>query len=1153
MQGTRVARCFWQKDRPVCNTVSGYQHTFTDEVGITIPQSSRNQSGRYACIVQGSESTAFASCNFTVMTAGTTTCAIPSVKMSSQTSLTCNFPEDISKTRADISVYHHSMQGRTETVMSCTWEKEKLNCSTHCGYEVEGNVSDHVILRVHNTSEDHEGTYDCQIKGFVSAFYKNCSFELEKEVEQQPRTTSFCNISRVNETESVELTCAFSVDVNATRQNFSVIHLANEGRKAVDILTCVWVKEKVNCVTAPEYEFNSTITDQLVIRVPRASRDHNGTYACHVQSFDSTGFAPCEFIFSKDGKTKCEIPSVKLMSQTSLTCYFPEDISKTRSDFTVHHHSIQGFTDAVSSCEWNNEKLNCSTSRGYEVDGNVTDHVTLRVHNTSKNHEGLYSCQMTGVGSDGYENCSFQLEKDDKQQLVDMSSCNISSVKETKAAELICTFSVDVNETKQNFKVIHLGHYGRKSFGVLVCIWMGDRLDCTTSPTYEFNNTVSRQLVVRIPRASRDHSGNYACYVPVSQLDGFESCEFMVMTDILDCGWSSGKMDCSIYRPGYKYDSTTHVSNKFSLEILRASAEHIGTYRCNVADVDSKNIKPCEFRVKVVEKTVCVISSKKTRTSLTCYYPEDLNKTRTNFTIYHYPRTGLKEVIVACEWKRNNLTCNTTHGYEFDNRVSDYLTLKIPMALESQEGAYSCHISGARSLHYDLCTVTPEKTMTSTCQIPSVEEAEPTTLTCRFIVDVNMTKRNFAVVHYSNTDRKAAEIANCTWLGAHLDCTTADGYHFNNTAMDHVVIRVPQASHNHSGTYVCHIMGVVDSSFEPCEFIIMPATTSSCNISSVQTMEAMTLTCTFNVDINMTRRNFAVVHRGVEDGKGADVLNCTWMNEQLNCTTAPGYKFNKIVTNHFSMKIPQISKENRGIYACHVLGARSNGSETCKFISSSEGYTDKFFLNWFIIAAGAIAMCLLLSLIPVIVILRKKNTSRINERSHEEEGAVNERTPMLQDGDGGRDQETCGSPVDEYTNQNASQEQDVLSSQSLMQSVDGVMNHQTSPQSGSLDEDTQSNRDITGNNNTQDGRHSPVQTDAHEEEGNQTSLQSGSLGTQPPANEDCTTSLNKGAREKIMLVTSQKKKKGRRKENATTDESSLPFSDTDAALVASKR
>ncbi|XP_025112348.1 uncharacterized protein LOC112575044 isoform X2 [Pomacea canaliculata] len=774
-EGTRVARCFWQKDRPVCNTVSGYQHTFTDEVGITIPQSSRNQSGRYACIVQGSESTAFASCNFTVMTAGTTTCAIPSVKMSSQTSLTCNFPEDISKTRADISVYHHSMQGRTETVMSCTWEKEKLNCSTHCGYEVEGNVSDHVILRVHNTSEDHEGTYDCQIKGFVSAFYKNCSFELEKEVEQQPRTTSFCNISRVNETESVELTCAFSVDVNATRQNFSVIHLANEGRKAVDILTCVWVKEKVNCVTAPEYEFNSTITDQLVIRVPRASRDHNGTYACHVQSFDSTGFAPCEFIFSKDGKTKCEIPSVKLMSQTSLTCYFPEDISKTRSDFTVHHHSIQGFTDAVSSCEWNNEKLNCSTSRGYEVDGNVTDHVTLRVHNTSKNHEGLYSCQMTGVGSDGYENCSFQLEKDDKQQLVDMSSCNISSVKETKAAELICTFSVDVNETKQNFKVIHLGHYGRKSFGVLVCIWMGDRLDCTTSPTYEFNNTVSRQLVVRIPRASRDHSGNYACYVPVSQLDGFESCEFMVMTGITTCEIPSVKL--------------------------------------------------------------------MSQTSLTCSFPEDISKIRSDFTVYHHSIQGFTDAVSSCEWKNEKLNCSTSRGYEVDGNVTDHVTLRVHNTSKNHEGLYSCQMTGVGSVGYENCSFQLEKDDKqqlggmSSCNISSVKETKAAELICTFSVDVNETKQNFKVTHRGHYGRKNVGVLMCIWVGDGLDCTTSPTYEFNNTISSQLVVRIPRASRDHSGTYACYVLGSKLDGFESCEFMVM---TGRCTFNFTPDIVALT-------------------------------------------------------------------------------------------------------------------------------------------------------------------------------------------------------------------------------------------------------------------------------------------------------------------------
>ncbi|XP_025112045.1 uncharacterized protein LOC112574897 [Pomacea canaliculata] len=171
-------------------------------------------------------------------------------------------------------------------------------------------------------------------------------------------------------------------------------------------------------------------------------------------------------------------------------------------------------------------------------------------------------------------------------------------------------------------------------------------------------------------------------------------------------------------------------------------------------------------------------------------------------------------------------------------------------------------------------------------------------------------------------------------------------------------------------------------------------------------------------------------------------------------------------------------------------------------------------------------MCLLLSLIPVIVILRKKNTSRINERNtlpndptdtfelheisdrpREEAEAVNESTPLMQDGDGVRDQETCGSLVDD-TDQNASQEQDVLSSPLLLQSeVDEGRNHQIFPQSGSRDEDTQpsSSGEITENNNTQD-----------------------------------------------MPVTSQKNKKRRRKKDVTIDECSLPITDIQAALLANK-
>lgn len=44
--------------------------------------------------------------------------------------------------------------------------------------------------------------------------------------------------------------------------------------------------------------------------------------------------------------------------------------------------------------------------------------------------------------------------------------------------------------------------------------------------------------------------------------------------------------------------------------------------------------------------------------------------------------------------------------------------------------------------------------MTSTCHISRVEEAKPTALTCKFSVDVNMTKRNFTVVRLSDADGK---------------------------------------------------------------------------------------------------------------------------------------------------------------------------------------------------------------------------------------------------------------------------------------------------------------------------------------------------------------------------------------------------------------
>lgn len=71
IQGATVALCMWIEDVLDCDTASGYEfhnHTLTDELVIKVPHASRDQSGRYACLVLGSASEAFTSCNFVVMT-----------------------------------------------------------------------------------------------------------------------------------------------------------------------------------------------------------------------------------------------------------------------------------------------------------------------------------------------------------------------------------------------------------------------------------------------------------------------------------------------------------------------------------------------------------------------------------------------------------------------------------------------------------------------------------------------------------------------------------------------------------------------------------------------------------------------------------------------------------------------------------------------------------------------------------------------------------------------------------------------------------------------------------------------------------------------------------------------------------------------------
>ncbi|XP_025113047.1 uncharacterized protein LOC112575404 isoform X1 [Pomacea canaliculata] len=288
-----ILDCYWLSGKRECHIMlPGYSFngTISHSLTLEIPRVSTEHMGKYACKLSSMDPDNIKPCELKFDLVGKTKCDVRSVDQTSQTSLTCYFPENLNETRAGLSVYHHTSLGDKESVMSCRWKDDSFNCTIANGYEFDGSVTDHVTLTLSSASQRQRGKYSCHMTDQPSVSSQLCLFPLENDTA----VNSSCSIPSVQEMESTTLTCRYSVDMNVTRRNFTVVHLDD-----VDILNCIWLNDQLDCTPAPGYQFNITVTDHLVIGVPRASRNHNGTYACHVMGSDEENFAPCEFIITQ--------------------------------------------------------------------------------------------------------------------------------------------------------------------------------------------------------------------------------------------------------------------------------------------------------------------------------------------------------------------------------------------------------------------------------------------------------------------------------------------------------------------------------------------------------------------------------------------------------------------------------------------------------------------------------------------------------------------------------------------------------------------------------------------------------------------------------------------------------------------------------------
>ncbi|XP_025112063.1 uncharacterized protein LOC112574909 isoform X5 [Pomacea canaliculata] len=123
----------------------------------------------------------------------------------------------------------------------------------------------------------------------------------------------------------------------------------------------------------------------------------------------------------------------------------------------------------------------------------------------------------------------------------------------------------------------------------------------------------------------------------------------------------------------------------------------------------------------------------------------------------------------------------------------------------------------------------------TSCHVTSVKENEPTTFTCIFSVDLRVTRQDVKVIHQSNTE---TDVVSCTWINKKPSCTSVPGFEVNNTITDRLTIKVPRATLEYNGTYVCHLQGSQSEHFESCDFIVM---TGSATTTPVGTIVAVTV------------------------------------------------------------------------------------------------------------------------------------------------------------------------------------------------------------------------------------------------------------------------------------------------------------------------
>ncbi|PVD21795.1 hypothetical protein C0Q70_17596 [Pomacea canaliculata] len=324
-----------------------------------------------------------------------------------------------------------------------------------------------------------------------------------------------CTIPPVAPSHDTVLTCHFPEDLSVTKKDFTIYRYV-EHSNPEPVVDCWWLNGAIDCFAKAGFEYNKVVSRTLNVTISHVTQA-TGKYACQVAGYVSRLLETCELNFKYDEKVGCTIASVKPFHDTTLKCYFPEDLSVTKKDFTVYHYPEHGTPESVVDCWWINGAIDCYTKSGFRYDKVVSRTLNVTVSHVTK-AGGQYACQVAGYASNLLETCTFTFKHGEN------NTCNISKTKSDSQGILTCLFNEDIQKTQRNFTVYK--HHGQEKRSVLHCWWSSGRASCHVTQNYYFDKEVSSYLQVRIPSTTNEGKDIYSCWHDGSQADRVETCSF---------------------------------------------------------------------------------------------------------------------------------------------------------------------------------------------------------------------------------------------------------------------------------------------------------------------------------------------------------------------------------------------------------------------------------------------------------------------------------------------------------------------------------------------------------------------------------------------------------------------------------------------------